>query len=94
MLWFRGISMKRALIPLVIFVGLVAMLVVELTTKKGIECRVCISFNGRSQCATARGDDEQQASTEAQSSACSLLTSGVSEAFKCPRLQPDEVVCK
>ncbi len=86
--------MKRALIPAVIFVGLATMLVVELSTKQGVECRVCMSFDGRHQCATARGDDADQATSEAQNSACSLLTSGVSEAMKCPRLRPDEVTCK
>ena len=86
--------MKRALIPALIFVALVVMLVLELTTKSGLECRVCISFQGRRECATARADDEHQARVEAQGSACSLLTSGVSQAMKCPRMVPDEVVCK
>lgn len=86
--------MKRALIPAIIFVGLAGLLIYELGTKTGIECKVCMTFEGRQQCATARADDAQQAQSEAQNSACSLLTSGVSQAMKCPRMRPDEVVCK
>ena len=86
--------MKRALIPLVIFVGLAILLVLDLTTKSGFECKVCMTFAGRQKCAIARADEKQVAATEAQSSACSLLTSGVSQAVKCPRMEPDSVVCK
>lgn len=86
--------MKRALIPFIIVMGLVGLLVYDLTKDSGFECRVCITFEGRQKCATARSDEKQAAATEAQSSACSLLTSGVSQAVKCPRMEPDSVDCK
>lgn len=82
------------MLPALFFLGLAGLLVLELATKRGIECKVCVSFEGRRQCATARADDEDQARAEAQNSACSLLASGVSQAMKCPRVMPDEVVCK
>ena len=86
--------MKRTLIPVIIVLGLAILLIVDLTTKTGIECRVCVTFEGRQKCAIARAEEKMAAETEAQSSACSLLTSGVSQAVKCPRVQPDTVVCK
>lgn len=86
--------MKRALIPVIVFCGLAILLILDLTTKTGIECRVCVTFEGRQKCATARAEEKMAAVTEAQSSACSLLTSGVSQAVKCPRVEPDSVECK
>ncbi|MDX2019227.1 MAG: hypothetical protein SF187_03235 [Deltaproteobacteria bacterium] len=86
--------MKRAWIPVIIFLVLATLLIVDLTTKTGIECRVCVTFEGRQKCASARAEEKREAATEAQSSACSLLTSGVSQAVKCPRVEPDSVVCK
>jgi len=85
--------MKRAIVPLIIFVGLVVLLVLDLTTTSGFECRVCVTFEGRQKCAKAKSPEKQAAATEAQGSACSLLTSGVSQAVKCPRMHPDSVEC-
>lgn len=86
--------MKRAWIPVIIFLVLATLLILDLTTKSGIECRVCVTFEGRQKCATARAEEKPEAAREAQSSACSLLTSGVSQAVKCPHIEPDSVVCK
>ncbi|MCG5053482.1 MAG: hypothetical protein KA712_11025 [Myxococcales bacterium] len=90
----RPMGIKRAIVPAIIFAGLGTAVVLELSTKQGVECEVCISFQGRQKCAKARADEAEQAEREAQSSACSLLTSGVSEAVKCPRIRPDKVTCK
>lgn len=87
--------MKRlkALVPLFIVAGVVALLVYQLVAEGQVECRVCVIFQGRRQCATASGPDLAKAREEAQRSACSLLTSGVSEAFACPQVSPEEVAC-
>lgn len=88
--------MKRlkALVPLFIVAGVVALLIYQLVGEGQIECRVCVTFAGRRQCATASGPDRAKAREEAQRSACSLMTSGVSEAFACPQVAPDEVACQ
>ncbi len=85
--------MKRTLVPAVIVIGLAVVLVVQLVNKGAVQCRICLTFNGQRQCATARGDDRAQAEREAQESACSLVAHGVSERMSCPRLRPDIAEC-
>jgi hypothetical protein len=85
--------MKRALIPAGIIVALAVGLVLQLGTQGGTLCRVCITYEGARQCAEARADIQADAEREAQSSACSLIAHGVSDAMACPNVRPDTVEC-
>jgi hypothetical protein len=52
---------------------------------------VCVDFNGRTQCRTASGDTKEHAFHTAQSNACALLASGVTEVMACERSNPASV---
>ncbi len=87
-------KLKKALVPLFIAIPLAALLLRDMLSLKRIECSLCVTFEGRRQCAKAAGPDRKAALTEAQGSACSRITSGVREAFACPNVQPEDVVCR
>ncbi len=86
--------MLKRFIPAFIALGLVGLLAYQLISQARVECRVCVEFKGARQCATAAAPEEAEATEEAHRSACSQMTSGVSEAFACPRVRPAEVDCK
>jgi hypothetical protein len=52
---------------------------------------VCINFHGVNQCRTASADTQDHAMRSAQSNACALLVSGVTDTMQCERLVPVSV---
>jgi hypothetical protein len=52
---------------------------------------VCIAFHGLNQCRTASADTQDHAMRSAQSNACALLVSGVTETMQCERLVPTSI---
>jgi len=86
--------MKKALVPAVLVAIAAAALVVQLANKGSVRCEVCVIFKEQRQCATARADTRNEAAHAAQTSACSLIASGVSESFQCPTVAPESVACE
>ncbi len=52
---------------------------------------VCIAFRGANQCRIASADTQDHALRSAQSNACALLVSGVTETMQCERQTPVSV---
>ena len=52
---------------------------------------VCVAFHGANQCRTASADTQDHALRSAQSNACALLVSGVTETMQCERQTPTSV---
>jgi hypothetical protein len=84
---------RRRLIPALIVLALIGLLIYQLA-QTTVECKVCVTWKNFRKCATAAAKDESAAREEAHRSACSLMASGVSEAFACPNVEPDEVKCQ
>jgi hypothetical protein len=87
-----GMWVKR-LVPVFVVLALVGLLVYQLFGEGNHECRVCVTFMGQRRCGTASAASEEDARREAQSTACSRMAHGVTQAFACPNVQPDEMVC-
>jgi hypothetical protein len=58
------------------------------------ECRVCVEFNGRTNCATASAASAAEAERSAQTTACGPLTSGMNEGIACSRRKPLSATCR
>ena len=86
--------MWKRIIPVLIALGVAGLLLYQLVDLGATECRVCVSFNGRRQCATARGPAEEQARSEAQTSACSRIARGMRDETACANQEPEEVSCQ
>jgi hypothetical protein len=52
---------------------------------------VCVAFKGRNDCRTASADTQEHALRSAQSNACALLVSGVTEVMQCEHANPTSV---
>ena len=52
---------------------------------------VCVAFRGTTQCRTASADTQDHALRSAQSNACALIASGVTETMQCERSTPTSV---
>ena len=70
---------------IVIALGFLAALVAVTLQETGVSCEACVDFNGRSQCSRASGPDREHAIAQARSTACALMTSGVTEVMGCNR---------
>jgi len=85
-----GKTTKATLVFLVLFIGLVVYLSTRVAHQ---ECRVCVTFNGRTLCRTAASGTEKAAIESAVTSACSGLASGMTDSIKCENTRPDSVAC-
>jgi hypothetical protein len=52
---------------------------------------VCVAYHGANQCRTASADTQDHALRSAQSNACALVASGVTETMQCERETPASV---
>ena len=52
---------------------------------------VCISFNGRDNCRTARGNTEAEAKRTASDNACADLANGMTQIINCQNTTPRSV---
>jgi hypothetical protein len=72
----------------VIVIGAVA---VSTFSSQNYRCRVCITFDGRSDCRTAAAQTREAAQRSATTAACSQLASGVSDSIRCEGTPPQSV---
>ena len=87
--------MRRSTLYTLAAVLAVAALFFFMTTARAkVQCRVCMEFRGRSNCATAVGPTEQAAREGAQSTACGPIASGMDEQIGCSRTPPTAVQCE
>ena len=57
------------------------------------QCEVCVQFNQRSECRTARGSTAEEATRTAQDLACAPLVGSRAEIMACGRRPPTRVEC-
>jgi hypothetical protein len=82
------------LIALVAVIALVGFLLWSTLASQRAECRVCMEFGGRRNCAVASAATRDEAARSAQSTACGPLAHGMSEAIACDNRPPAVVECK
>jgi hypothetical protein len=72
----------------VLFIGAVAFSTFRL---QPFRCRVCITFNGQTDCRTASAQTREEAQRSATSTACAQISSGVSESIRCENTPPQSL---
>ena len=86
--------MKRSTLYTIAIVLAVAALFFFMTTARAkVQCKVCVDFHGRSNCATALGPTEQAAREGAQTTACGPIANGMDQQIACGRLPPTLAEC-
>lgn len=87
--------MKRStLFTIAALLAFAAMLLYSTLSAQKVECEVCVTFNGRENCATARGENEIEAQRSAQTTACGTIASGMAETINCGNVQPTRRRCR
>lgn len=87
--------MKPATLYTIAAVLAIAALFFALTRANAkVQCRVCVEYRGRTNCAAAAGATEQAAREGAQSTACGPIASGMDEQIACGRAAPSSVECR
>jgi hypothetical protein len=71
----------------------IAALVYSSFQQSAVECHVCITYRGKQQCETVKGSDRGLAQMQATSTACTFLSSGVTDSMRCSSTPPDVVEC-
>ena len=74
-------------------VGVVGFVVASSLRVGGVRCEVCIEFEGRQACRAVDADEEGDAHRGANTNACALLASGVTQSMACERTPPSKVAC-
>lgn len=59
-----------------------------------IECEVCITFQGRTDCRSAAASTRETSIDGARTAACGLLAAGMTESIRCQNTPPDRVECR
>jgi hypothetical protein len=72
-------------------VAVVAVIAFSSFRSQPYRCRVCITFNGRSDCRTASAQNRLDAQCTATVAACAQLSGGVIESNQCENTRPDSV---
>jgi len=84
---------QRAIVGVGLGALFVAMLLWATFSQTSAECEVCVSHEGRTECSTAHAATREEAVSQAQSSACSMLSRGVTSVMTCSRKAPDRITC-
>ena len=88
-------SVRRAGIVLALAaLGTAGLIYVGVRQSMGTTCEVCITYNGRTACRTARGADQREAATTATQNACAFLAGGMTQTVQCQSRQPDSMTCE
>ena len=58
-----------------------------------VECEVCLTFDGRPNCASASAPSREEAVRAATDVACATLAGGRAASLQCSRSEPDRVSC-
>jgi len=86
--------MKRStLYSLAAVLAIAALFFFMTTARAKVECRVCMDYHGRQNCATAIAANEHGAREGAQSTACGPIASGMDQQIECGRIPPATAEC-
>jgi hypothetical protein len=88
-------AVKRStLITIVVVAVFGALLFYSTLSAQREECEVCVTFNGRSNCASATGATDAEAARSAQTTACGPIAQGMAESINCGDLIPSRKTCR
>jgi hypothetical protein len=89
----RSPQAKIAIVTVVLLILTVGLGIYGVLQQTRIDCEVCVSFHGRTQCRAASGPDRDEAIETAIDNACGFLSSGMADSISCSKTEPDSVTC-
>lgn len=86
--------MKSArLLTILFLIGMAGVLWWLTSGVNRVECRVCMEFGGRRNCATAAAETTAEAIQSARNTACGTIAGGVRDSIQCGNTPPSEQQC-
>ena len=82
------------LVALLAVIALIGFLLWSTLSSQRAECRVCVEFGGRRNCAVASASTRDEAARSAQTTACGPLAHGMSESIACDNRPPVAAECR
>jgi hypothetical protein len=70
-----------------------AALVLATLRETAVACEVCVEFGGRTECRRSSAASREEALQMAQSTACAVLSGGVTQGMACQREAPRSARC-
>jgi hypothetical protein len=80
--------MRKALFAIVGVMAFIGLLFYMTMGQKRQRVEVCMTYQGRQNCARASGETREQAQRTAITNACALIASGVTDSLACERGTP------
>jgi hypothetical protein len=84
---------KAAIITVIFGMVVLGIIARETMSLRQVECEVCMEFEGRRKCLLVKGESEENAMQTAKDNACSFITEGRAEGFRCSATPPASVEC-
>ena len=82
---------KTVVIGVVFVAAVIAFLIYSSMHLAQHRVEVCVAFHGLTQCRTASADTKEHAMRAAQSNACGLIASGVTDVMQCEHADPTSI---
>lgn len=86
-------SGRIRLIGLLAFLAVIAYVVISSFGLSQESCEVCMVFEGRESCRTARAPSRSEAIQAARDNACARITNGRAESIRCGGAEPASITC-
>jgi hypothetical protein len=85
---------RSTLYTIAVLAGIAALFFFMTAGTAREECRVCMDFRGRTNCATAAGPTQDAAVETARTTACGPITAGMNDVIACGNTRPASVQCR
>ena len=82
---------KTVVIGVVFVVAILGFLIYNSMNLAQHRVEVCVAFHGMTQCRIASADTREHAMRAAQTNACGLMASGVTEVMQCEHADPTSI---
>jgi len=85
--------MARVFAGVMLGAAFIAAMFFATQRESAVQCELCMEFGGRTACRTASAVDRDAAVRGAITSACAVLSSGVTQGLECDRTPPRSLSC-
>ena len=85
--------MARLVAGLMLGAVFIAAMFFATQRESAVQCELCMEFGGRTACRTASAVDRDAAVRGAITTACAVLSSGVTQGLECDRTPPRSLSC-
>jgi hypothetical protein len=84
---------KTTLIAILFSLLVLGVLIYSTLGLQQYSCEVCITYQGQTNCSTAAGTSQEEATRTATDVACAPISNGMTESIQCSNTPPNSVSC-